>query len=253
MRWPPQAGVRVAIILAHGGEFGLLLVTQAIGAGIVDPQVGQPALLALAGTMGLAPILIQWNSRISRSVGGAALYLAPAAEAAIRDESQRLADHVLLCGCGRVGRLVAVVLEAAKVAYVAIESDLTTFREARHRGHNVVFGDASRRRILEAAGLDRARLLVVTFDRRSAVERLLHHTRQRNPSVPSIVSTADDRDMAALAMAGAAAVFPENLAAGLALAHQALLLTGFTQDDAAGVITKVRAELNPEPRGRVGV
>jgi hypothetical protein len=54
-------------------------------------------------------------------------------------------------------------------------------------------------------------------------------------------------------MAGAAAVFPENLAAGLALAHQALLLTGFTQDDAAGVITKVRAELNPELLGRVGV
>jgi K+:H+ antiporter len=54
-------------------------------------------------------------------------------------------------------------------------------------------------------------------------------------------------------MAGAAAVFPENLAAGLALAHQALLLTGFTQDDTAGVITKVRAEPNPELLGRVGV
>jgi CPA2 family monovalent cation:H+ antiporter-2 len=71
--------------------------------------------------------------------------------------------------------------------------------------------------------------------------------------VSSIVSAADDRDMTGLAMAGAAAVFPENLAAGLELAHQALLLNGFTQDDAAGVITKVRAELNPELRGRVGV
>jgi K+:H+ antiporter len=224
-----------------------------MGARIVDPEVGQPALLALAGTMAVAPILIQWNSRIGQLFGGSSPHFATAEEAAIREESQRLADHVLLCGCGRVGRLVAVVLEAAKVPYIAVESDLTPFREARHRGHNVVFGDASRRRILEAAGLPRARLLVITFDRQPAVERLLHHARQRNPNAPSIVSTADDRDMTALATAGAAAVFPENLAAGLALAHQALLLTGFTQDDAAGVITKVRAELNPELHGRVGM
>jgi monovalent cation:H+ antiporter-2, CPA2 family len=59
MRWPTQAGVRVAVILAHGGEFGLLLLTQAMGVGIIDTHVGQPALLALATTMGLAPVLIQ--------------------------------------------------------------------------------------------------------------------------------------------------------------------------------------------------
>nr|MDQ3959384.1 NAD-binding protein [Pseudomonadota bacterium] len=169
------------------------------------------------------------------------------------DESQRFGNHVLLCGCGRVGRLVAIALEAAKIPYIAVESDLTRFREARQRGHNVVFGDASRRRILEAAGLSRARLLVATFDRHIAVERLLHHARQQNPNVPSIVSAADDRDVSALAMAGAAAVFPENVAAGLALADQALLLSGFTQEDAARVITEVRAELNPELRGRVGI
>jgi monovalent cation:H+ antiporter-2, CPA2 family len=146
-----------------------------------------------------------------------------------------------------------VVLEAAKVPYVALESDLTRFREARQRGHNIVFGDASRRRILEAAGLSRARLLIVTFDRRPAVERILHHARHRDPSVPSIVSATDDRDVSGLAVAGAAAVFPENLAAGLALADQALLFSGFTQEEAARVITSVRAELNPELRGRIGI
>ena len=254
MRWPAQVGARVAVTLAHGGEFGLLLLTQAIGAGVIGPDVGQPALLALAMTMGVAPVLIQRNAWIGQLVGGVSQRLTTAAEeTAIRDESQRLGDHVLLCGCGRVGRLVAIALEAAKIPYIAVESDLTRFREARRRGHNVVFGDASRRRILEAAGLHRARLLVATFDRRAAVERLLHHARQQNPNVPSIVSAADDRDVSALAMAGAATVFPENVAAGLALADQALLLSGFTQEDAARVITAVRAELNPELRGRVGI
>jgi CPA2 family monovalent cation:H+ antiporter-2 len=94
---------------------------------------------------------------------------------------------------------------------------------------------------------------VATFDRRPAIERLLHRARERDPTLPSIVSAADDRDMSALAMAGATVVFPENWAAGLALANQALLLSNFTQEDAARVITAVRAELNPEIRDQVGV
>jgi CPA2 family monovalent cation:H+ antiporter-2 len=252
--WPAQMAVRVAVVLAHGGEFGLLLLTQAIAAGTIAPQVGHPALLALALTMGIAPVLIQRNDRIARIVAATLWRLTATAEqAAITDESRHQGSRVLICGYGRVGRLVATVLEAANVPYVAIESDLTRFRRAREKGHRIVFGDASRRSVLEAAGLPQASLLIVTFDRRPAVERLLHHARQRHPGLRSIVSTTDDRDFSALTMGGIAAVFPENLAAGLALADQALILSGFTQEDAARVITEVRARLNPELSGRVGV
>jgi CPA2 family monovalent cation:H+ antiporter-2 len=254
MRWPAQAGIRVAVVLAHGGEFGLLLLTQAMAGGIIEPRLGQPVLVGLVLTMALAPVVIQRNASISRHIGNMLWRFAPVGrEHALAEESQRLHDHVVICGCGRVGRVIGVALEAAKVSYIAIESDLTRLHEARQQGRKVVFGDASRRRVLEAAGLPRARLLVATFDSRPAVERLLHHARQCNPALPSIVSAADDREMSELATARASVVFPENLAAGLTLAHQVLLFSGFTQDDASRVITTVRAELNPELRGHVGV
>lgn len=94
---------------------------------------------------------------------------------------------------------------------------------------------------------------MVTFDERRAVERLLHHARHCNPAMASIISAADDRDLSSLADAGATVVFPENLAAGLALADQALLLGGLSQEQAARVITEVRAELNPELVGYNGL
>jgi monovalent cation:H+ antiporter-2, CPA2 family len=254
MRWPPHVGIRVAVILAHGGEFGLLLLTQAIRVRVVEADVGQPALLGLVVSMALGPILIQRNAWIAEHLGRASHRLRAAAEeGAIREESSHLNDHVLLCGCGRVGRLVALVLEAAHVQYIAVEADLARFRSAKQQGLNVVFGDASRKRILEAAGLTRARVIVVTFDHRHAVERLLHHVRQDGPIIPSIVSTKDDRDLLTMVAAGAAIVFPENFAAGLALADQVLLLSGFTQEDAAKVVTTVRAELSPELTGRIGL
>lgn len=253
MRWPAPVGARVALILAHGGEDGLLLLTQAMRVNAVDPSVGQPALFALAATMALGPMLIRMSSRFAELVGGASHRLkADAEEAAIREESRDLGDHVILCGCGRVGRPVALVLEAARAPYIAIEYDLMRFRRAKKSGHKVVFGDAGRKRVMEAAGAARARLVVITFDRRHSVEHILHYVRQHNPAVSSIVSAADDQEISSLARAGASTVFPENVAAGLALADQVLLVCGFSQDDAASIVTAVRAELHPELRGHVG-
>jgi CPA2 family monovalent cation:H+ antiporter-2 len=252
MRWPLPIRVRTALILAHGGEFGLLLLTLALTAGSVAQELGQPILMALAITMGIAPLLIQRNGLADCLVGGSAQRMT-AAVAAVTEASAALENHVLLCGCGRVGRLVALTLEAAKIPYVALEFDVTRFRQAKHLGHNVVFGDARRGGILAAAGLGRARLLVITFDRRPAVERILHLARRSNPLMPRIVSAGDAHDVSSLAKAGATVVFPENLAAGLALADQTLLMCGLTQDRAAQIITAIRAELNPELRDQVGL
>jgi CPA2 family monovalent cation:H+ antiporter-2 len=114
-------------------------------------------------------------------------------------------------------------------------------------------GDASRSRVLEAVGLARAALLVITFGECRVVERLLHNARQQGVSVPSIVSADDHKACAALAAAGAVTVFPEKLAAGLALADQVLLYCGYSRDDVAGVVTAIRAQLNPELTGHVGI
>ena len=237
-----EASARTAVILAHGGEFGLLLLTLALQSGLVAPDLGQPALIALALTMGLAPLLIQRNHWAEWPLGHRDRRIA-ATEVTIRAQGRGLDDHVILCGCGRVGRLVATVLEAADIAYIAIETDLARFHAARRQGHEVVFGNATHHRILEAAGLDRAQLVILTFDHHAAVERILDQIKALDPAPASIVSTRDDLDMARFAQLDATAVFPENLAAGLSLADRALLLCGKTQDEASRIVSTVRTEL----------
>eukprot|EP00873_Tetraselmis_striata_P031711 jgi/Tetstr1/451975/TSEL_039011.t1 len=64
-----------------------------------------------------------------------------------------------------------------------------------------------------------------------------------DPAPASIVSTRDDLDMARFAQFDATAVFPENLAAGLGLADQSLLLCGKTQDEATRIVSTVRIQL----------
>ncbi|WP_457584907.1 cation:proton antiporter [Ensifer canadensis] len=252
LRRSAAIALRVAVILAHGGEFGLLLLTLAMNSGLLPSEIGQPVLIALALTMGLAPLLIQHSTFVEHLVGNRRSRVA-ATETALRTTSESLDLHVVLCGCGRVGRLVATAFEVAKIPHIAVESDLARFKEAQRQGHTIVHGDAAHRRILSAAGLARARLVVITFDRHSAVERILKFASEQQVAIPCVVSTADDRDITALVNAGAKVVFPENLAAGLALADQSLLLCGLTQEEAGRIITTLRAELNPELRERVGI
>jgi monovalent cation:H+ antiporter-2, CPA2 family len=251
LRRGAATAIRVAVVLAHGGEFGLLLVTLSMNAGLAPSEVGQPFLIAIAITMGLAPLLIQQGALVRR-LAEHPRSRAAAAEA-IHRASDTMDQHVLLCGYGRVGRLVAIALEAAKIPHIGIESDLARLREGQRRGSTIVHGDAAHRRILSAAGFARARLVIVTFDRPAAVERILKFAREQETPIPCVVSTADDRDAKRFVDVGANVVFPENLAAGLALADQTLLLCGVAQQEVGKIITTLRAELNPELRDRVGV
>lgn len=249
---PFATSLRMAVILGHGGEFGLLLLTLAMAAGLMPVAIGQPVLIALALTMGLAPLLIQRNAMFARFSERWRTRMT-AGETELRAKAAGLDRHILLCGCGRVGRLVATALEAAKLPHILIESDHARFKEAQRLGHNVVHGDAGHHRILSAAGITSVRLVIVTFDHRPIVERIVAFARGQNPSVACIVSTNDDRGVEDFVEAGASVVFPENLAAGLGLADQTLLLSGLTQEEAGRVVTAMRAELSPELRDRVGI
>jgi CPA2 family monovalent cation:H+ antiporter-2 len=249
-RWPGEEALRVALALANGGEFGLLLLTQAQAASLTPPGVAGPLLLALAASMGLTPVLMPSWAALARRIR----WLAPVpATTGVQHAVQDLDGHVILCGCGRIGRLVAAALDAAGVPYVALEKDFRRYREARERRVRVLFADAARTGALAAAGLERSRLLVLTFDAAPDAARILQWAKDGAPRSRWLVSASDESAATGLKAQGADVVFPENLAAGLALADQALLLWGLDQQQAARVVTALRATLNPELAGSSGL
>ncbi|PTQ12193.1 sodium:proton exchanger [Sphingomonas oleivorans] len=242
------SAVRTAVLLAHGGEFALLIVSQALRTGLLPGAYGQPVLTAMALSMFFAPALVQWNGHIAALFAGRTTLEAPhlADEARMMEGSKCLRHHVILAGCGPVGRLVATALESAGVAYVAIERDTDRLRKARSQGHHILFGDAARPGILKAAGLNRAAVVVALLNDRRRLEQLVRQVRQLNAGIPILVSTRDDSALEPIMQAGATRIFPENLAAGLALAMQTLLMLGIPAQDADAKIHALRTELNPE-------
>jgi CPA2 family monovalent cation:H+ antiporter-2 len=248
-RWSREDSLRTALAIANGGEFGLLLIAQGLAVSLLPARLANSFLIALVVSMGLAPILTARAADIARRFAAS-----PSAQenAELAASTLDLTGHVILCGCGRIGRPVAAALEAAQVPYVALEKDFSRFKDARAQGFRALFADASRG-ILAAVGLSRARLLVLTSLSEREAERILRRIRTDAPQVARLANALDEDAAARLLAAGADTVFPENLAAGLGLADQALLLCGLDQAAAARVITGLRGRLSPALRAGAGV
>lgn len=217
---------RTGITLAVGGEFGFALLAVALGAGVIAEAPAQVALTAVLASLIAGPLLIRYNRGIARRLGGDA---APAAHDGLRPDAAqaaRLRDHVIICGYGRIGQNVGRFLEREGIAFVALDLDPQRVREAHDAGEPVYYGDAAERDLLEAVGVARARLLVVSHDDAGEALKVLHHVRALRPDLPVMVRTRDESRVEELMRAGATEVVPETLEAGMMIVTHALILLG---------------------------
>ena len=151
-------------------------------------------------------------------------------------------EHVIICGFGRSGQNLARLLEKEEISCIALDADPERVREAAADGSSVVYGDAGRREALIAAGLPKARALVVTFADTATALKILHHVQQLRPELPVIVRTVDDSELDRLIKAGATEVVPEVLEGSLMLASHSLLLVGVPLNRVLERIREIREE-----------
>jgi CPA2 family monovalent cation:H+ antiporter-2 len=138
------------------------------------------------------------------------------------EPAHHLADHIVLCGFGRVGSAVAEAFETFDRPYAAIERDPEIVRGLRARGIPCVYGDAAHPRILEVAGAEHAALAVIALPEAERAHLAVSHLRALNPSVPILARAhdADARDR--LLRAGASEVIQPELEAASTLIRHAL-------------------------------
>ncbi len=232
---------RTGLLLAVGGEFGFALLALALEARVVPADLGQIVLVSVLFSMIVAPLLIRHNHRLAALLTPLASNHIDRALTEPTAESAELAGHVILCGYGRVGQSLGHFLEAEGIEYAALELDVARVREARLAGERVHYGDGSQLDLLEALGLARARLLVVTHADTAAALRTLVQVRARYSELPIMVRTLDQSSVNALRAAGASDVVPETLEVGLMLASQALLRLDVSAERVGRILAQERA------------
>ena len=218
-----NASLRTGLVLAQGGEFGFALLSLGLAEHIMRRPLAEFGLAVIVVSMMLGPLCIRYNRAIA-----ARLFPESAEEEHdllqhdIGKHQVHLENHVIIVGYGRVGQNVARLLEPEGFEFVALDLDPLRVRHAREAGDPVYYGDGTNRDVLRAAGIERARVLVISYFKVSTALKILEHVKKMRPDIPVLVRTRDDAELEKLQAAGATEIIPETLESSLMLASHLL-------------------------------
>ncbi len=213
----PRQALEAGLILGAGGEFAFVVLNQAMGSALIGREAGETLIVAATLSMFAIPALSALGARLGKS--RAAL---PELPALTGDEPPR----VLVIGYGRVGLMVADMLDRHQIAWVAVDRDPKLAESGRKRGHTVFFGDAARGDFLARIGLGTAPAVVVTMDAFEAVEAVVAAARKARPDLVIVARARDARQAARLYDLGATEAVPETVEASLQLSEALLVDLG---------------------------
>lgn len=138
-----------------------------------------------------------------------------------------LFEHVIIAGGGRVGQYIAHVLTELQVSFVILEINHQMMEMCKKAGYPVIFGDMCQPVVLNAAHIDRAKLLLITPPSIVDSQTIVKHAELLNPAL-QIVARAEGMDQAKdLYKKGVYMVVLPQMEAGLEIARQALLQMQF--------------------------
>ncbi len=219
-------GIRTGIILAQAGEFSFVILALGLEQKLIGGNDLQLVLAASLISMVIAPFIIQYNGRIARKLVKSYTRNSSQVVEELDGVAKYLKNHVIICGYGRSGQYLGRFLREENIPFIALDIDPTRVHEAAAAGQHVMYGDAGRRIVLEAAGGARAKALIVSYSDMRASMKVLHVAQEAYPDLPVIVRTYDETHMDEFRDAGATEVVPEVLEGSLMLASHALVLLG---------------------------
>ncbi len=246
LRYDGPTAVFAGLGLAQIGEFAFLILKEGVSTGSLSPTTFSLMIAVTIVTMVLTPTLFWIGDRLSSAVA----INSPKSHLEVT-QPPLLSNHVIIIGGGLVGHFVARVLSTLDRAHVIIESDHKVVMQLRDRNAHVVFGDASRRTILEAAGIEHANLVVVTIKNDRLLPAIIGEVRALRSDVPVVVRVEDVEDTSNLVSLQVNEVVQPQLEVGLEMVRQSLLALQVDESQIAPLLGQLRAE-RYEPKGDAG-
>jgi CPA2 family monovalent cation:H+ antiporter-2 len=244
-RLPARSAWLAGVGLAQFGEFGFVLARLGRDAGVLDADAVSPLFAAGILSMFVAPLLL----RIAPHAHFAERLLIPVArlrgapgELAVA-EDPRLSGHVVICGFGIAGKLVARALGTSGVPCVALELNVETVRAARAEGLPVFYGDATSPEALEHAGIGRAAAVVLVLNDPAATERIVAAVRRVAPDVPLLARVHYLAEAQALLKLGATDAVAEEVESGVEIVARVLRRLDIPRNDILDRIEEARSAI----------
>lgn len=238
---PRRDSFMIALILAQGGEFGLLIL-QTMKSGSIEAvpfMHGEILTAIIILSIMMTPVLLAVYDRLYNS-GKIFTSRAHRVNAAVKKDT----PTVIICGFGRVGHIIARMLESQNVSYLAIDLNVDSVMVGREQGFNVNYGDTTNAETLKAFGLAprRTRAVVIALDNAAVAKKTVRAVRGVAPRVRIFARARNLAESRILLSEGVIEAFPETVESSFLLGRDVLENVGVRGDKIQKVLSKMRED-----------
>jgi CPA2 family monovalent cation:H+ antiporter-2 len=232
-----SVSLETGLLMSAPAETTLIVLGAAASAGLIARDTASFWQIVTALGLTVTPLLAEAGNRLAKMIER---------RSSTEETASLPADgkaRVLIIGFGRVGRLVAQMLEAHKRPYLAIDADADTIKAARERGYSATFGDIARPGMIDLLQVEKASAVVLTMDDPVQEVRITKRLRSQFPDLTIIARARDPNHAAQLYRAGATDAVPETVESSLQLSEAVLVDLGLAMGPVIASIHDKRAQL----------
>ena len=242
-RYSGQTAVVVGLGLIQIGEFSFVLARLGVERGVLSNFLYSLTLTGALTTILLTPTSLQMGAPVAAllsRVPWLTKYFVERPEIQVERPAEVLTQHVVICGYGRVGRILGNVLEARRFKYFVIDYDPHVIEYLRSKGVPAMYGDASHLPVLAQANLPKARVLIVSIPDPLSAELTIKNALRISPSLDIIVRAHRSWVIKMLRNAGATEIVQPEFEAGLEMVRHTLHRFGVSSPEIQALLSRLR-------------
>ncbi|MDU5725294.1 MAG: monovalent cation:proton antiporter-2 (CPA2) family protein [Haemophilus parainfluenzae] len=224
-------------IMAHGGEFAFVLFSAATTAGVMTKDQNATFTAAVIISMLFSPLIGLLMRKINQCKSA---NQEEKVDTSDLDPIVDLEDSVLVIGFGRFSQIVCQSLLVRGINVSVIDRNIENIRAAAKFGFKVYYGDGIRLDVLRAAGIEKAKCVVIGINDTQRIENIVQNLKDAYPKLPILARTYDRKTTVSLIKQDVNFIVRETFESALTLSRATLMQLGINKIEADEVIAEVR-------------
>lgn len=239
-----KTGIATGIGLAQVGEFAFVIFSAALALNLIDPADASLGIAVTLLTLIVSPILFAnvvpvW--RKMRDVTGSSFWSKYFATGEKKElDGEKLTDHIIICGYGRVGKWVGRALTAFEIPFVVVDYNQNVVNELKGMGISVLYGDPTEVEVLEAVDIRSAKAVILAIPDRVAQETLIAYVQTVAPNVKIISRAHEDADWDKLKTLRVDKIVQPEFEAAMEIIRSVLMARGKTRLEISDAVKSLR-------------
>ncbi|KAK6156717.1 hypothetical protein DH2020_010965 [Rehmannia glutinosa] len=252
-----RESIRIGFLLSQGGEFGFVVFSLANRLGVLPLELNKLLIIVVVLSMALTPLLSELGRKVADYIGDRFEDDAKIDDSVNFDAS----EPVVIVGFGQKAQVLANFLSTPLVSgtdgdvgrpYVAFDLDPSVVKTSRKLGFPVLYGDGSRPAVLQSAGINSPKAVMVMYTGKKRTIEAVQRIRLAFPAIPIYARAEDMMHLLDLKKAGASDAILENAETSLQLGSKLLKGLGLMSDEVSFLSQLVRDSMELQAQEALG-